>query len=83
MRTRPDVVLQDDRPGASPAAVASAMRPIRALVPTSGCYVSESDFFERDWRPAHWGEHYPRLSAAKRRYDPDGLFRGHHCVEGG
>jgi FAD/FMN-containing dehydrogenase len=64
------------------AGVARAMAPIRALVPNAGCYVSESDYFAKDWQRAYWGSNYPRLLAAKRRYDPSGLFSGHHLVGG-
>lgn len=63
------------------AAVARAMQAIRAIAPGAGSYVSESDYFQKDWKHAHWGSNYPRLAAAKRRYDPDWLLRGHHCVE--
>lgn len=63
------------------AAVTSAMRPIRALVPNAGAYMSEADYFQHDWKRAYWGEHYPRLATIKRRYDPDNLFNGHQTVE--
>lgn len=65
------------------AAVTRAMAPLRALVPNAGSYVSEADYFERDWKREHWGSNYPRLAAAKRRYDPANLFRGHHTVAPG
>jgi FAD/FMN-containing dehydrogenase len=61
-------------------AVAEAMAPLRRLVPQPGSYVSESDFFERDWQRAFWGANYPRLLAVKRKYDPEGLFFVHHGV---
>lgn len=63
------------------AGVARAMQPIRALAPNAGAYVSEADYFQRDWQRAYWGEHYRRLSQIKRKYDPDNLFHGHHTVE--
>lgn len=63
------------------AAVNRAMKPIESLVPNAGSYVSEADYFQRNWKNAHWGEHYPRLAAVKRRYDPAGLFGGHHCIQ--
>lgn len=63
------------------AGVSSAMAPIRRLVPGAGTYMSESDYFLPNWKQAYWGEHYPRLAAAKRRYDPTGLFQVHHGVE--
>lgn len=62
------------------AALARAMDEIRKLVPQAGSYVSESDFFELDWRESFWGPHYRRLLAVKDRYDPDGLFIVHHGV---
>jgi FAD/FMN-containing dehydrogenase len=63
------------------AHVRRAMRPLLALAPAAGCYMSESGYFRPDWKRAYWGSHYPRLAAAKRRYDPHSLFRGHNCVE--
>ena len=63
------------------AGVARAMAPIRRLVPDAGAYVSEADYFQKDWKRAYWGSNYPRLAAAKRTYDPNGLFKTHHGVE--
>jgi FAD/FMN-containing dehydrogenase len=60
--------------------VRRAMEPIRAITPTSGSYVNETDYFEPDWQQSFWGDNYPRLLAIKRRYDPTGLFRVHHGV---
>ena len=57
-----------------------AMDELAKLVPQPGSYVSESDFFERDWQRSFWGPNYPRLAAVKKRYDPDGLFFVHHGV---
>jgi FAD/FMN-containing dehydrogenase len=61
--------------------VQDAYTALRAVLPvTAPTYVSECDYFQRDWQQAFWGPHYPRLLAAKRRYDPDGLFVIHHGV---
>ncbi|BFI94834.1 MAG: FAD-binding protein [Rhodanobacter sp.] len=62
------------------ASIDQAMDAIRAAAPGAGCYVSESDYFLRDWQQGFWGDNYPRLAAAKRKYDPDGLFFVHHGV---
>jgi FAD/FMN-containing dehydrogenase len=61
--------------------VARAMQAIDRLVPGAGAYMSESDYFQRDWKAAYWGPHYPRLARAKRKYDPRWIFRGRNCVE--
>jgi FAD/FMN-containing dehydrogenase len=63
------------------AEVTRAMAQIYKLVPNAGAYMSECDYFLRDWKRGHWGANYPRLAEVKRRYDPAWLFRGHHCVE--
>jgi FAD/FMN-containing dehydrogenase len=65
---------------ADAAAVTRAMAVLRRLVPETAAYVSESDFFERDWQRAFWGSNYARLRAIKAKYDPDGLFIVHHGV---
>ncbi len=62
------------------AGVNRAMEALLAIAPRAGSYVSESDFFERDWQRAFWGGNYERLRAVKRRYDPGGLFFVHHGV---
>ena len=53
---------------------------LRALAPDAGSYVSESNFFDTNWRQHYWGANYPRLAAIKAKYDPDGLFTVHHGV---
>jgi FAD/FMN-containing dehydrogenase len=62
------------------AAVDRAYGAMVKVVPAAGSYVSESDFFERDWQRAFWGTNYSRLLAVKRTYDPGGLFFAHHGV---
>lgn len=55
---------------------------LRALVPDSGAYFSESDYLEPQWADAFWGPaNYARLQAAKAAYDPTGFMGCHHCVE--
>jgi FAD/FMN-containing dehydrogenase len=58
----------------------AAMNELLKVASNPGSYVSESDFFERDWQQSYWGANYPRLAAAKRKYDPAGLFFVHHGV---
>jgi FAD/FMN-containing dehydrogenase len=60
--------------------IAQATRTLRTIVPAPGTYLSESDFFERDWQQAYWGSNSARLAAVKSQYDPDGLFFVHHGV---
>ena len=62
------------------ARIGHAMDALRAVAPGAGSYVSESDYFLRDWQRAFWGGHYARLARAKHRYDPEGLFFVHHGV---
>jgi FAD/FMN-containing dehydrogenase len=57
-----------------------AMLELRKLVADPGSYVSETSFFEGAWQKAFWGPNYPRLLAAKEKYDPEGLFFVHHGV---
>lgn len=56
------------------------MNELRVLVPNGGSYVSESNFFEKDWQHSYWGSNYARLALVKKKYDPTGLFFGHNGV---
>lgn len=60
--------------------IRSAMDALRRVAPAAGSYVSESDYFERDWQRSFWGANYDRLRAVKARYDPEGLFFVRHGV---
>jgi len=62
------------------AAVNRAMDELLKVVREPGSYVSESDYFERDWQHSFWGSNYARLAATKKKYDPNGLFCVHHGV---
>ena len=53
---------------------------LRAVAPNGGAYVSESNYFEKDWQQAYWGGNYARLAEIKRKYDLDGLFFVHNGV---
>ena len=61
-------------------AIDAATEALRKVAPQPGSYVSESNFFNASWQQAYWGEHYPRLRAVKKKYDPEGLFFVHHGV---
>jgi hypothetical protein len=62
------------------SAIGRAMNELLKIDRDAGSYVSEGNFFDANWQRSFWGENYPRLQAAKRRYDPDGLFFVHHGV---
>jgi FAD/FMN-containing dehydrogenase len=57
-----------------------AMNELLKIAPNAGSYVSESNFFQKDWQHAFWGSNYQRLMAVKKEYDPNGLFFVHHGV---
>jgi FAD/FMN-containing dehydrogenase len=61
-------------------AIQRAMAELRKLVPEPASYVSESNFFEKQWQRAFWGQNYQSLSEVKTKYDPEGLFFVHHGV---
>ncbi|HEY1879577.1 MAG TPA: FAD-binding oxidoreductase [Caulobacteraceae bacterium] len=58
----------------------AATAELKRLAPEGGSYISESNYFNADWRRAYWGPHYPRLAAIKSKYDPTDLFIMHHGV---
>jgi len=60
--------------------VGRCMSALRAIVPSPGSYVSESNYFEQGWQKSYWGSNYPRLAEVKRKYDPEGLFFVHNGV---
>jgi hypothetical protein len=61
-------------------AVGKSMDELLKVIDGPGSYVSESDYFESKWGQSFWGTNHPRLAAAKKKYDPDGLFFVHHGV---
>ena len=61
-------------------AVGASLAELSKLAPGAPSYFSEASDFQKDWQQAHWGGNYQRLSAAKKKYDPDGLFFIHHGV---
>ena len=56
------------------------MAELRSVASNGGAYVSESNFFERDWQDSYWGSNYERLLRVKRKYDPAELFFVHNGV---
>ncbi len=61
-------------------AITAAFEAVRKVAPNAGSYSSEMSFHTADWQRAAWGPNYPRLLKIKQKYDPDGLFTGHHQV---
>ena len=59
-------------------AIERAAAALREIAPDGGAYVSESNYFQRDWTRAFWGTNAARLQAVKAALDPDGLFFTHH-----
>jgi len=76
----PNVTINKEAARRDARAVDRAIAALRNLVPHSGSYVSESNYFNKSWQEAFWGTNYPRLKAIKAKYDPDGLFFVHHGV---
>jgi hypothetical protein len=61
-------------------AIGRATGELKKAAPGAGSYVAESDYFEPHWQQSYWRPNYPRLRAAKAKYDPTGLFFVHHGV---
>ena len=76
----PDAWLNKENARKDAQAVDRAIAGLRKLIPHSGSYVSESNYFNESWQEAFWGTNYPRLREIKAKYDPDGLFFVHHGV---
>ena len=60
--------------------IRGAMEALLKAAPDAGAYLSESDYFQRNWQDAYWGRNHARLARVKRAVDPDGLFFVHHGV---
>ncbi len=69
-----------DAAHANATRVKDAMASLRQAAPKAGSYVSESNYFNENWKTDFWGENYAKLLQVKKRYDPDGLFIVHHGV---
>jgi FAD/FMN-containing dehydrogenase len=61
-------------------AIDQCVEQLRMVAGSRGSYVNETNYFEKDWQQAFWGDNYARLLAIKKTYDPDGLFFVHHGV---
>ncbi|MEP6713098.1 MAG: FAD-binding oxidoreductase [Ferruginibacter sp.] len=57
-----------------------AMEKLLKIAPDPGSYVSESNYFQKDWQQSFWGSNYSKLAIIKKKYDPEGLFFVHHGV---
>ncbi|KAJ7158092.1 FAD-binding domain-containing protein [Mycena filopes] len=78
------VILINEWPDSAPPAQITAVRhsfrdaqlPIFAQMagPNAGAYSNEADVFEKDFQTTFFGPNYAKLSAIKRRYDPEDLF---------
>jgi len=53
---------------------------LRKVAPNGGAYCSESNYFEKGFQQAYWGDNYARLLSIKKKYDPNGLFIVHNGV---
>ena len=70
--------MNEARRGASK--IDKSISELKKVAPNTGSYVSESNFFEKDWQHSFWGTNYSKLSMIKKKYDPEGLFFVHHGV---
>jgi FAD/FMN-containing dehydrogenase len=56
------------------------MNELRGISGDAGSYVSESNYFQKQWEHSYWGSNHARLAKIKRKYDPTGLFYVHNGV---
>ncbi|KAF2400246.1 FAD-binding domain-containing protein [Trichodelitschia bisporula] len=47
---------------------------LREISPGMGAYVNEASAKNPDFKSAFWGSHYPKLSAIKKKFDPNFVF---------
>ncbi|OBT74508.1 hypothetical protein VF21_06906 [Pseudogymnoascus sp. 05NY08] len=53
---------------------------MRAIAPDTGCYMNEADRLDPDYLINFYGGALPKLQAAKKKYDPTGVFYCPTCV---
>jgi FAD/FMN-containing dehydrogenase len=75
---RPPMDLEAARKDAR--AIDQASDELRKVAPNPGSYVSESNYFNKNWQQAYFGTNHTRLQVIKKKYDPDGLFFVHNGV---
>ncbi len=75
-----DKIAKDQKIMKHVAEISAIMNSFRSLAPSSGTYVNEADFFQKNWQNDFWGSNYESLYRIKQKYDPAGLFYCHHCV---
>lgn len=46
----------------------------------NGTYFNEGSAYLPDWKRAYWGDHYDRLLAIKRKWDPENVLTCFQCV---
>ena len=74
---QPDLAIARQRA----ARINQSMETLLKFSGSTGSYLSEGNYFDPHWQQAFWGtSHYERLLAAKKQFDPDGLFIVHHGV---
>jgi hypothetical protein len=56
------------------------MSELRSIAANVGSYVSESNYFQKQWQHSYWGSNHARLARIKKKYDPTGLFFVHNGV---
>jgi FAD/FMN-containing dehydrogenase len=76
----PGAKIDTDKANRDARLIDLATAELRKVAPRAGSYVSESNYFNENWREAFWGPNYARLRAVKAKYDPEGLFFVHHGV---
>lgn len=62
--------------------IGKAIQLFERAAPEAGTYANEANYFQQDWQKAFWGDNYAKLARIKQHYDPQGLFRCHHCIVG-
>lgn len=62
------------------ADIGKAIETLRNVAPGARAYVSESDYFQPEWKAAYWGNNYRRLARVKARYDPQSVLNIHNGV---